>query len=172
MPGIITEYSQFFTATILRWEKLLASDKYKEIIISSFRYLVENKRIRLFAFVIMPDHIHLIWQMQACILPSHVQRDFLKYVAQKIKHDLRQFHPPLLDQFRVDAADREFQIWKRNPLSIELRTNRVFSQKLGYIHRNPVKAGLCELPEQYKYSSALFYETGSDNWGFLTHHRD
>ena len=172
MPAFITEYPQFFTATILEWKKLLEPDKYKDIIISSFRFLVEDKRIKLNAFVIMSNHIHLIWQMQPLIHPQHVQRDFMKYTAQKIKYDLTQHHPAVLERFRVDAADREYQLWERNPLSIELRTDMFYRQKLDYIHWNPVRAGICKLPEEYKYSSALFYETGVDNWGFLTHHRD
>jgi len=45
-------------------------------------------------------------------------------------------------------------------------------QKLEYIHRNPVKAGICEFPEDYKYSSAKFYLTGIDDFGFLTHLND
>jgi REP-associated tyrosine transposase len=172
MPAFITEYPQFFTATNLEWKKLLQPDKYKDIIISSFRFLVENKRVKLYAFVIMPNHIHVIWQMQSLMHPTHVQRDFMKYTAQKIKHDLKQHHPAVLELFRVDAADREYQLWERNPVSIELRTDKVYRQKLDYIHSNPVKVGICKLPEEYKYSSALFYETSVDNWGFLSHHRD
>jgi putative transposase len=45
-------------------------------------------------------------------------------------------------------------------------------QKLQYLHQNPVRAGLSEAAENYKYSSALFYLTGKDNWGFLTHFMD
>jgi putative transposase len=172
MKNYITEYPQFFTASILDWKKLLQPDKYKEIIISSFRYLVNNKRIKMNAFTIMPDHIHLIWQMQSLIHPDHVQRDFLKYTAQKIRHDLIQNNPTLLRQFRVDKADRDYQIWQRRPLSVELRTAEVYQQKLEYIHWNPVKAGFCNLPEQYKYSSASFYETGVDDWGFITHYNE
>jgi putative transposase len=78
----------------------------------------------------------------------------------------------VLEHFKVDAADREYQVWERNPLSIELRTDKVYRQKLEYIHSNPVRAGMCKFQEEYKYSSALFYETGIDNWGFLSHHRD
>jgi putative transposase len=172
MPAIITEYPNFFTATNLHWQRLLQPEKYKNIIVNSLRFLVEDNRIRLYAFVIMSNHIHLIWQMLANIDPVDVQRDFLKYTAQRIKKDLQLNHPGVLDRFRVSAADREYQFWERNPLSIELRTHKVFRQKLDYIHRNPVRAGLCKLPEEYKYSSALFYETGIDNWGFLTHYRD
>ena len=57
----------------------------------------------------------------------------------------------------------KYQFWERNALNTELRTAKVFNQKLNYIHRNPVEAGICKLPEEYKYSSALFYETGIDN---------
>ena len=100
-----------------------------------------------------------------------MQRDFLKYTAQKIKADLRKNDPIFLEEFRVDAKDREYQFWERNPLSIELRTHKVFLQKLNYVHWNPVRAGLCQWPEEYRYSSARFYETGFDNWGFLAHYK-
>ncbi len=172
MPAFITEYPQFFTATIMKWKKLLEPDKYKDIIIESFQFLVKDNRIKLFAFVIMSNHIHLIWQMQPLIHPQDVQRDFLKYTAQKIKHDLKKNHPAVLSRFLSDANDRYYQFWKRRALSIELRTDKVYQQKLDYIHWNPVRAGICKLPEEYKYSSALFYHNGIDNWGFLTHHRD
>ncbi|HTD92751.1 MAG TPA: hypothetical protein VK644_03020 [Chitinophagaceae bacterium] len=118
----------------------------------------------------MSNHFHLIWQMNAGLQPEEVQRDFLKYTAQKIKLDLKVKHPAVLEHFRVGAIDREYQFWQRKSLSIELRTHKVYLQKLDYIHDNPVKAGLCRLPEQYKYSSAQFYHTGNDNWGFLSHY--
>ena len=171
MSVFITEYPQFFTASIKGRYKLLERDQYKDIIVNSLRFLVKDKRIKLYAFVIMSDHIHLIWQMQPLIQPQHVQRDFLKYTAQRIKRDLYKNHPELLSHFIAEANDRVYQFWKRRPLSIELRTHKVYLQKLDYIHWNPVKAGICKLPKEYKYSSALLYETGVDNWGFLTHHR-
>ena len=172
MKAIITEWPQYFTATNLEWKKLFQPEKYKDIIIDSLRFLVNDERIKLYAFVIMSNHMHLIWQMCANIDPQAVQRDFLKYIAQKIKADLTKNHPSVLESFRVDAKDRTYQFWERNPLSIELRTHSVFLQKLEYIHRNPVRAGLCSLPEEYNYSSALFYHTGVNNWSFLTHYRD
>ena len=172
MQPIITEYPAYFTATNLEWKKLLQADKYKDIVISSMKFLVKDKRVKIFSFVIMDNHIHLIWQMLPDNDPEAVQRDFLKYTAQRIKKDLQKNNPSLLAQFKVDAKDREYQLWERNALSVELRNHPVFIQKLEYIHWNPVKAGMCKLPEEYKYSSALFYETGIDNWGFLTHYSD
>jgi len=43
-------------------------------------------------------------------------------------------------------------------------------QKLDYIHSNPVAAGLCLYPEDYRYSSASFYIKAKSNWSFLTHY--
>jgi putative transposase len=142
MPAFVTEYPQFSTASIKGFYKLLEHDKYKDIIINSLLFLVEDKRIKVYAFVIMPDHLHLIWQMQPLIHPQHVQRDFHKYTAQRIKHDLQKNHPELLLQFESDSSDRTCQFWKRRALSIELRTDKVYIQKLDYIPACPVRRAL------------------------------
>jgi hypothetical protein len=64
-----------------------------------------------------------------------------------------------------------YQFWKRNSLPIILYTPEVIYQKLDYIHNNPVQGKwmLANSPIEYKYSSAKFYETGIDDFGFLTH---
>ena len=58
------EYILFFTATILDWKPLLKPDDHKKIIMDSLKFLTLNKRIFLYGFVIMPNHIHLLWRMQ------------------------------------------------------------------------------------------------------------
>ncbi len=55
-------WPQYFTATIYKWKHLLADDKHKNIIVDSLKNLVINKRIELNAFVVMSNHLHLIWQ--------------------------------------------------------------------------------------------------------------
>lgn len=172
MPSFITDYPQFFTATNLEWKPLLKQDKYKDIIISSMDFLVADKRVIIYAFVIMHNHFHIIWQMQPGIKRHALQRDFLKFTAQKIKKNMLRFDKKELLQFKVDAKDRKFQFWERNPLSVDLWSREVLMQKLNYMHQNPVRAGLCNHAEEYKYSSAKFYKTGTDNWGFLTHFTD
>lgn len=124
MQPIIAEYPQFFTATNLEWKRLLKPGKYKDIVIGSMRFLVKDKRAKIFAFVIMENHIHLIWQMLPDNDPEAGQRDFLKYTAQRIKKDLEKNHPAVLPHFKVDAKDREYQFWERNALSVELRNLR------------------------------------------------
>ena len=66
-----------------------------------------------------------------------------------------------------NKKDRNYQFWKRDSVQVDLYSEKFFRQKLNYIHDNPVKACLCVLPEDYKYSSAVFYETGIDRWGLI-----
>jgi REP element-mobilizing transposase RayT len=162
-------HAQYFTATILGWKHLLKPNKYKDIIIDSLRFLVGDKRIELNAFSIMSNHMHLIWQIQFGHKREDVQRDFLKYTSQMIKKDLETNHPLVLELFEVNLKDRKYQFWQRNPLSIDLWTKGIYLQKMQYIHENPVKAGICRFPEEYKYSSAKFSEKGEDEFGILTH---
>lgn len=168
-PNFPIEYPQFYTATILEWKPLLAEDKHKEIIVNSLQFLVTQNRIILHAFVIMSNHIHLIWQPTFAYSLTDIQSSFMKYTAQQLKHSLNENDKTMLEEFKVNKYDRAYQIWKREPLSVELRTHDVFIQKLEYIHYNPVKGGLCTHPEDYHYSSASFYYGGVDTFNMLTH---
>ena len=53
----------FWTDTIKDWRKLLEEDKFKEIIIECWRKLVKRKKIAIYGFVIMPNHLHIVWEM-------------------------------------------------------------------------------------------------------------
>ncbi len=162
----------FFTATIHNWYPLLEDDKYKEIIIDSIRCLTKKERIKLAAFVIMPNHIHLVWKIENKLKLQDIQRDFLKFTAQSIKKDLSDNNLNILNNFYVGLKDRKYQFWQRNPLTIELYTEKVTQQKIDYIHYNPVsvKWRLCNIPQEYKYSSAKFYFDEIKDWDFLTHY--
>ena len=118
----------------------------------------------------MDNHIHLIWPPLPGQSPSSIQLSFMKFTAQQIKFALAMDNPVLLEQCEVNKTDREYQICKRKPLSIELSSEKIFLQKLEYIHYNPVKADICNYPEDYHFSSALFYENGLDHFKMLTHY--
>jgi putative transposase len=164
------EHANFITITCLEWKHVLADNSIKDIIIDSLRFLVKSGRVHVFVFCIMSNHIHMIWQMLGDYKKEDVQRDFLKYTAQKILKMLRKMKSSLLDELCVHATDRKYQVWERNALSIPVYTDEVFMQKVDYIHNNPVKAGLCKYPEEYHYSSAAFYLGGDVNFDFLVHY--
>ena len=120
-----------------------------------------------------------------CILPAYrqaglatiaalyahtIQSSFMTYTAKAIKEKLALAKPDILEQLKVNKYDRTYQIWKREPLSVELFTEKAFLQKLEYIHENPVAAGLVNYAEEYKYSSAKFYMGGSDEFDMISHY--
>ncbi len=167
MLGFPTEWPYFFNATILDWKPLLKDDNAKQIIIESLRFLVKEKRINLTAFVIMDTHIHIVWQPLAGITKQNIQLQFMKFTAQQLKFYLKERNPAFLKEFYVNKKDRQYQIWRRNALSTELFTEAGFFQKIEYVHMNPVKAGLCKFPEEYRFSSARFYFDGVDEFDLL-----
>jgi putative transposase len=165
------EPANFITITCLEWKYVLADDSLKDIIIESLTFLTKANRVHVFAFCIMSNHLHMIWQMLGDHTKEDVQRDFLKFTAQRILEALKLSKSSLLPELRVDSKDRKFQIWERNALSVPLYTDKVFFQKLNYIHNNPVSAGLCERPEDYAYSSASFYYRNVIKFDFIQHYK-
>ena len=75
----------FWTATINKWYRLLERDEYKDVIIQSLQYLTDTGKIDVYAFIIMPNHIHLIWRINEPNGKESPQGSLLKYTAlQKI----------------------------------------------------------------------------------------
>lgn len=160
----------FFTTSILQWTNVLDTEERKAIIIESLRYIAVKKRAKVCAFVIMPNHIHIIWQP----LDNKVQLSFMKFTAQQLLFDLQKNSSVVLSKLLVQKKDRQFQVWQRNPLAIELYSRNVVEQKLDYIHNNlcQPKWMLAENPMKYKYSSIRFYENNESNFDFLTHYME
>ena len=104
---------QFFTASIYERKHLLADDRHKDIIIESLQFLVTKKRIELNSFVIMSNHIHLIWQPLLDFTPSSIQASFMKYTAKQLKNSLMKNDERTLADFKVNKYDRDYQLWKK-----------------------------------------------------------
>ena len=136
--------------------------------------MAENQRMRIGGFVIMPNHVHLLFRVGENHLLKNVQRDFLKYTAQQIKFDLQQNHPQVLEHFVSSQNDRSYQIWERRPLAIPLYSREVMYQKLLYIHNNPCQERwkLADDMLDYHFSSCGFYENGKTEFPFLMNYMD
>ena len=161
---------EFFTATCLNWQPLLHSDKHKNIIMDSLSFLVKNNRIWLYGYVIMPNHVHILWCKQPDWLNKNVQQHFSKFTAQQLKFSLINDEQSL-DKYKSTQNDREYQFWERRTYKATMYSRTVLEQKLDYIHNNPVKAELCQLPEEYSYSSASYYMDNSEN-ELITHYME
>lgn len=163
---------QFTTITNLNWLPVLQNDFHKQIIIEAIQRRVELEQVTVYGFVIMPNHVHFIWQLHDEVYRANFQRDLLKFTARSILNFMRMHDDPMLKDLAVKTTDRKFQVWERNSLSIDLFSEKVFLQKLDYIHNNPLqpKWNLATLPEEYRWSSAGFYETGVSDFSFLKHY--
>ena len=162
------EWPQFFTGTIQEWKHLLKEEKYKNVIVDSLKFLVTEGKVTINGFVIMPNHLHIIWQAKGKNNLQQIQNSFIKHTSKEFKKMLEK--DGNLQVYEVNAIDRKYNFWQRDSLNTELFTEAVFHQKLNYIHYNPVKANLCILTEDYHFSSALFYEKGIDHFGFIEHY--
>ena len=167
MAYVNYENVYFFTATILKWQRLLDNDEFKLIIINSFRHF-SNERCDFYAFVIMPNHIHVIMQLRNDT-KSSFQRDFLKFTAQSFLNIMSKDSNYRLKDFRSDLKDRMYQIWEKKAFWVELKYPEKYFVKLEYIHNNPL-AGKWKLAEtilDYKWSSAKFHEGEKQDFEFL-----
>jgi putative transposase len=162
----------FWTDTIKDWKKLLKQDEYKALIINCLKELVDTKLIKIYAFVIMPNHLHLIWEMIAMNKKEMPHASFNKKTSHLIIKDLKENHMRVLPYFKVDDKERSYRVWQRDPLAILMDSRTKVEQKIDYIHFNPLteRWNLADRPEHYYWSSANFYETGVDEFGFLTHY--
>ena len=74
----IIYYPVFFTATIRHWEKLLQPEKYQELVLEQLREQINKNHLIVYAYCIMDNHIHIIWQVKGDIDTSDVQKQFLE----------------------------------------------------------------------------------------------
>ncbi|HBK89160.1 MAG TPA: transposase [Cytophagales bacterium] len=163
-------FPDFTTSTCFEWKPLLADNRAKDIIIESLRYLVLDQRVVVYGFVIMSNHIHLVWQIIGDRSLAQVQRDFLRYTSQRILQLYRNINSPMYDELVIAANDRMRTVWQRRSFSRSIQSRKFLNQKINYIHNNPTKAGLCKKPDDYKYSSAGFYLLNRTEWDFLSHY--
>ena len=159
----------FWTATINKWQHLLKNDEYKDIIIDLLQYLTDKNNIDVFAFIIMPNHIHLIWRVNEPNGKESPQGSFLKYTAHLFKKKLQKEGIEKLTAYEVNADNKKFEFWQRDSLAIPLFNRKVALQKLNYLHMNPLAEhwSLVKDPCDYKYSSARYYERNEKNFSFL-----
>ncbi|HLP39180.1 transposase [Lacibacter sp.] len=159
----------FFTSTINNWKPLLKNDSYKQIIIDSLEWLANAGKLDVFAFVIMPNHFHVIWRTNDINGKETVQGSFLKYTAHQFRRKLLNDNPSSLAEYAVRASNKEYEFWQRDPVAIYLYSPPVAWQKLEYIHLNPLGEhwNLVTDPCEYYYSSASFYEKDIVHFPFL-----
>ena len=159
------EHLYFVTATILGWKHLFHQSPYACIVLDSFDWHRRNGRWSLYAYVLMPNHLHAILRPAADKTISQVLQSFGSFTAHAILQQLQEDQCQTLLAFFAQRQDHDphkyHQIWQ--PIQAKNIWSETFlRQKLEYIHNNPVveRWGLVESRGDYAYSSACFYDRG------------
>ena len=106
----------------------------------------DGDRYRLIAWVVMPNHIHLLL------------RPFPGHKLEKIMHSFKSFTASESNKI----LDRNGEFWMRESFDRYIRDEDHFARAFRYIENNPVKARLCSLPEDWEFSSAWMRRRGAE----------
>ncbi|MDI3323291.1 transposase [Pontibacterium granulatum] len=149
----------FMTLTVLHWIPVFTRPETVNILLESLEYL-SKQRLRIYAFVVLENHLHLIAQS------SQLDRDiarFKSYSARRIIDYLQARNvKTILEQLacykKAHKQDREIQLWQEGVHPELIQEQEMMRHKIEYIHQNPVKRGYVDEAAHWRYSSARNYD--------------
>ncbi len=144
------------TFTCYKFRKFLSKDRTRQYVIDALARFPREYEFDLWAYVIMPEHMHVI------VAPRHDEydmSDFLKSFKQSVSRKainyLRRYNPDGLRLLATGMKDSPYAFWMDGPgydrNVIKLKT---LNKMVEYVHMNPVRRGLVEAPEDWAWSSA------------------
>lgn len=146
---ILPEQTYFVTTNINNRFSIFVDTKTKrpiedrcQVLIQSLNYYREKFGFLFHGFVFMPDHIHLILTVGPKGTIWEIMRDWKSRSAFEINRLMGQ----------------RGTLWQGDFWEHAIRNELDYTEKMNYIHLNPVRAGLVDDPIQWKYSSAAWYE--------------
>lgn len=134
----------FVTFSCYRRAQLLATPQARDTFEQTLEQVRKWYGVYIIGYVVMPEHVHLLLTEPERSQLSVVLQMLKQNVAHRVSHESGMpFWQPRYYDFNVWSGDKRVE-------------------KLKYLHRNPVKRGLVEKPEDWKWSSYRHYVTGLD----------
>jgi putative transposase len=164
-------YPLFITSTIVRWLPVFSNPELAVDVLKLFEQLRDEMKMAIFAYCLMPSHIHTIIESAKKGDVSIFMRKWKSLSARIIINYGNGSNPGWITQFEENALeykvrkDQSRQVWMPRFDDFAIRNKREFEIKANYIHGNPVRSGLVENCEDYPYSSIKDY-LGEKN-GFI-----
>jgi REP-associated tyrosine transposase len=154
-----TEYPYFLTWTIVGWLPVFTRPEAVEIVLDSWRFLQRARGFRLFGYVILENHLHLIASATEL---AKVVKESKSYTARRLIELLEhRAADVLLKQLRsqklAHKTESDFQVWQEGSHPEQIQGDEMMWQKIEYIHNNPVQRGYVDDPLYWRYSSARNY---------------
>ena len=151
----------FITSTCVDWIPIFNNESYAELLLENISFYQAKYDMIINAYVIMPEHFHMI---TSCNDLSKSLQSLKSYTAKKFLEMLRKDKEQnILERLRVCKAPHkrksEYQFWQEGFHPKQISNNLILQQKIEYIHLNPVKRGLVERAEDWRFSSAGYYKT-------------
>ena len=162
-PDFDPDHLYFVTTTAAERMPVFRRDIIQRIVVDSLHYVSVMNQVVVYAYVIMPNHIHAIIQCPQGFPPKDWARAFKASSSRLI---VRQYqvedNGPALAALRKLVArpeKQEYKVWEDGYLAKAIVTPKFLEQKLTYTHNNPVQPHwrLVTVPEDYLWSSARFY---------------
>ncbi|MEA3433978.1 MAG: transposase [Campylobacterota bacterium] len=150
----------FVTCTILHWLPLFTRQESVQIIIDCLKFLQEKDHLKLYAYVILENHLHMVVQSDDI---SKTMESFKKYTARQLlqllkKENIRTLLEQLKYYKKTHRTEKEYQVWEEGYQPKLIQTDAMMLSKIQYIHHNPVKRGYVDEASHWRYSSARDYE--------------
>ena len=160
MPWGLTRFhhsvqSHFVTFCCYHRCRLLTTDESRRVFESALERVRRSFRLQVYGYVVMPEHVHLLVSEPAKDTLADALKSLKQGVARRLLTNL-----PLKPTPGLSGTPEHF--WQKRYYDFNVRSYRQFVEKLRYIHRNPVKRGLCARPEEWQWSSFLHYATGAE----------
>ncbi len=154
----------FITFTIVDWLPVLIDEPPISILIESLRFCIEQKGLRINAYVIMPNHMHAV-VFDANFDPKILKQtltSFRKFTGQQLSNYVdTHFSESLASVLRnPNRADRDRQFWQPGWHAEGIFSFPFWQQKVDYLHWNPCRKGLVRSPQDWRYSSAAYWIDG------------
>lgn len=148
----------YLTITVIEWIDIFTKPQYFKIITDSLSFCRASKGLKLYDFVIMTNHIHLIARAEEGYELSAVLRDFKRHTTKEIlkqlKSDNRVYITNLLSNSFARKLGTENQIWQKENCPVPITSEKFYFEKANYILKNPVRKRYVEKLEDWVYSSA------------------
>jgi len=145
----------FITSSCYHRQPLLGTPARRDLFLTVLERVRRKYRFLVLGYVVMPEHFHL--------LISEPRQGNPSTVAQALKLGFVRRAPLLAQNARNGAPntpDGSPNIWQRRFYDFNVWSAGKRVEKLRYMHRNPVKRGLVEEPDQWKWSSFRSYAYG------------
>ena len=164
MPWGLTRFHQsgqshFVTFCCYHRRRLLDTDESCRIFESALERVRRSYRLYVYGYVVMPEHVHLLLSEPICPTQAKIG---LEWATRPQQYTLADALKSLKQGVSRRLLGNAEHFWQKRYYDFNIRNYPQFVEKLRYIHRNPVKRGLCELPEDWEWSSFQHYSSGCE----------